>query len=131
MRRFHSGLHPRAVRIDDEKIGPIGGMILFVIAETSPTSALAISSILGRDKAQISRVVSLLERKGMIEKSTAKADARMSELRLTDKGKLQVAAFNGALVETTRQTLGHLSPEEIQQFSNLLGKILGPNSERS
>ena len=81
MRRFHSGLHPRAVRIDDEKIGPIGGMILFVIAETSPTSALAISSILGRDKAQISRVVSLLERKGMIEKSTAKADARMSELR--------------------------------------------------
>ncbi|MEP1144497.1 MAG: MarR family transcriptional regulator [Henriciella sp.] len=124
MRRFHSDFHPRAVRIDLEKVGPIGGMVLYVISENNPITAQEIASTLGRDKSQISRVVSLLEHKGLIDKSTHSGDARRSQLQLTEKGKLQVAAFNGALVETTRNTLGQLSQGELDQFSKLLAKVL-------
>ena len=128
MWRFHADFHPHATRIDLDKVGPIGGMIMFIIAENTPTTAQAIATHVGRDKSQISRVVSLLVRKGLIEKSSNGDDARVSELCLTERGQLQVAAFNGALVEATQQTLGHLSPSEVEQFSELLSKILAAPS---
>lgn len=124
MRRFHSDLHPRAQLVDQEKIGPIGGLILYVISEANPTSAQEVSSTLGRDKSQVSRVISLLIKKGLVESTVDKSDARSVTLRLTKQGELQVASFNGAMIETTKSVLGHLSRSEIQRFSKLLTKIL-------
>ena len=124
MRRFHAELHPRATRIDTEKVGPIGGMFLLFMSENSPTTAQAIADTLGRDKAQVSRVIGLLVQKGLVTKTADEDDARRSDLCLTERGRLQVAAFNGASVEATRNTLGHLSREDIQLFSDLLSKIL-------
>ncbi|MEL7128304.1 MAG: winged helix DNA-binding protein [Pseudomonadota bacterium] len=124
MRRFHADLHPIAQRVDREKVGPIGGMVLFVISEAGETTAQSIASTLRRDKSQVSRVVSLLVRKGLVEKFANDDDARSSRLRLTEKGMLQVAAFNGALVETTANILVGLDRNEVRQFSELLAKIL-------
>lgn len=124
MRRFHSDLHPRAQTIDKEKVGPIGGMIMYEISEKPRITAQEISVSIRRDKSQVSRVVSLLLRKGLLEKSADHNDARRTELCLSRKGKLQLAAFNGALVETTKSMLGHLSSAEAKQFSKLLSKIL-------
>lgn len=124
MRRFHSDLHPRAQKVDRDKIGPIGGMILYVISENSPTTAQEISATLGRDKSQVSRVVSLLIQKGLVETAAHERDARRVTLRLSKQGELQVASFNGAMVETAKSVVGHLSQSEIKQFSNLLSKIL-------
>ncbi|MEL7110611.1 MAG: MarR family winged helix-turn-helix transcriptional regulator [Pseudomonadota bacterium] len=124
MRRFHSDLHPRAQAVDQEKIGPIGGMILYVISENRTNTAQEISQTLGRDKSQVSRVVSLLIQKGLVETSAHEHDARRVTLCLSKQGELQVASFNGAMVETTKSVLGHLSRIEIQRFSNLLSKIL-------
>ena len=125
MRRFHSDMHPRAQKVDADKVGPIGGMILFVISEQSPITAGEIGTLLGRDKSQVSRIVSLLIRKGLIEKTAPDGDARRAPLRLSDKGALQVAAFHGALVETSKSVLGPLSRDERARFSELLAKILG------
>ncbi|MEL6323032.1 MAG: MarR family transcriptional regulator [Pseudomonadota bacterium] len=124
LRRFHADLHPRARAVDQEKVGPIGGMVLLVISEAGPITAQTIGATLGRDKSQVSRLVSLLVQKGLIEKSSADGDARRAPLRLTEKGTLQVAAFNGAMVATTTSLLAHLSPDEAGHFSALLSKIL-------
>lgn len=129
LRRFHSEMHPRAQQVDAEKIGPIGGMILLVISEHSAITARSIGEALGRDKSQVSRMVSLLMQKGLVEKTLDQRDARVSQLSLTDKGALQVAAFNGALVETTRSVLEPLSPDDVAQFSALLEKILSSPAE--
>ena len=56
--------------------------------------------------------------------STDKRDARVSRLSLSDKGALQVAAFNGALVETAKNVLAPLNADDVVQFSALLEKIL-------
>lgn len=124
MRRFHSVMHPRAQNVDMEKVGPIGGMILLFISEHQPTTAQMTAASLGRDKSQVSRVISLLDQKGLIEKTTSSEDARQVDLYLSEKGRMQVAAFNGVMVETTREILGELSREEAEQFSDLLSKIL-------
>lgn len=129
MRRFHSDFHPRAQLIDAERVGPIGGMILFVISEQDCITAQRISEMLGRDKSQISRVISSLIRKDLIEKTAGTTDARRTPLRLSEKGALQVAAFNGALVETTKSVLERLNRDEITQFSGLLSKILDVEGE--
>lgn len=126
MRRFHADLHPRASRVDEEKVGPIGGMFLLYLSENEPTTAQGISEALGRDKAQVSRVLGLLVQKGLVSKSQDDEDARSSRLNLTERGRLQVAAFNGALVEATRSTLSPLDPEDTKRFSELLSKILAP-----
>ncbi|MEL7540652.1 MAG: MarR family winged helix-turn-helix transcriptional regulator [Pseudomonadota bacterium] len=125
MRRFHSDMHPRAQKVDTEKVGPIGGMILFVISENSPVTAGEIGALIGRDKSQISRIISMLIRKGLVEKSADEADARRAKLRLSNTGELQVATFHGALVETMKNVLSDLNREERAQFSALLGKVLG------
>ena len=124
MRRFHSDLHPRAQAVDQEKIGPIGGMILYVVSETSPTTAQEISEALGRDKSQVSRVIGLLTRIGLVQTTAHERDARSVSLHLSKRGTLQLAAFNGAMVETTKSVLGPLSLDEVRQFSALLTKIL-------
>ena len=110
MRRFHSDLHPRAQAVDQEKIGP--------------TTAQEISETLGRDKSQVSRVIGLLTRKGLVQTTTHERDARSVSLRLSKQGTLQLAAFNGAMVETTKSVLGPLSQDEVRQFSALLTKVL-------
>jgi DNA-binding MarR family transcriptional regulator len=69
-------------------------------------------------------VVSLLIQKGLVETAAHEHDARRVTLRLSKRGELQVASFNGAMVGATKSVLGHLSQREIQQFSDLLSKIL-------
>lgn len=131
MRRFHADLHPHASKIDEKKIGPIGGMILFVIAESGTITSQGLAATLGRDKSQVSRIVNSLIRKNLIEKHTTESDARVSQLSLTKTGNMQVASFNGALVEATKSTLAPLNQDEIETFSKLLAKILnrkGPAS---
>lgn len=129
MRRFHADMHPRAVRVDQEKIGPVGGMILLAIDESSPIALQVLANRLGRDKSQISRIVQTLVRKGLVEKAAHDEDARVSELTVTEKGNLQIAGFRGALVETTRNILGPLDRDEADQFSKLLSKILNAPGE--
>lgn len=129
MRLFHSKLHPLASAVDTQKIGPIGGMILIHLSEQAPTTAQAMATSLGRDKSQVSRIVSLLERKGLLEKSANRDDARATDLRLTEAGQRQVAAFNGALVEAARDILSDLSKDEVSEFSNLITRINSSNRD--
>lgn len=130
MRLFHSKLHPRASAVDTQKIGPIGGMILIHLSEHAPTTAQAMAASLGRDKSQVSRIVSLLERKGLLEKSANHDDARATDLRLTEAGQLQVAAFNGALVETAKDIVSELSKGEVNEFSKLMARINSSNRQK-
>lgn len=124
MRRFHSDLHPRAETVDIERVGPIGGMLLFVISEQSPITAGEIAKHLGRDKSQVSRGIGLLMRKGLVDRAADSDDARRVQLCLSEAGALQVAAFHGALVETTKSLLGGLTADEQTTFSDLIGKVL-------
>lgn len=86
MRRVEAGVHRRAQAIDHDRIGPLGGMVLMTLAETSGLPMQALAERTGRDKSQITRLVQMLEAKAAIEKRSCPTDRRVTLLWLTAKG---------------------------------------------
>lgn len=123
MRRMNAGIEARAPLFDTERVGPIGGMILLTIAEHQPLPMQQIAEIMARDKGQLSRTVSMLERRGMVMRTPNDRDQRSTLLRLTDKGDEVVAVIKRTLTEVLETILDPLSSSEQQQLQALLGKL--------
>ena len=63
-------------------------------------------------------ILDRLEEKGMVERSVSGADA------LTDKGRQQQALFRKNFQAAEEQMLRGLTPEEVETFRTLLGRII-------
>ncbi|MEM9911469.1 MAG: MarR family transcriptional regulator [Pseudomonadota bacterium] len=129
MRRIHARLHPRAVRVDTEKIGPVGGMVLFAIEEAAPISLTHLGHLVARDKSQLTRLVHLLEHKGLISRVSSETDARMSFLSLTEAGEILAGKLRNALRETVNEVLFPLDAQELETLEHLLRKALPPDND--
>ncbi|MEM9751401.1 MAG: MarR family transcriptional regulator [Pseudomonadota bacterium] len=123
MRRIHADLHPKALKVDDPKLGPLGGMILMAIDENGPISVQDLSADLARDKGQMTRYVQTLERKALIERIAWPEDRRVSHLQLTDAGRDLVAAFRSALADVMDALLVDVDTTERKQFLATLHKL--------
>ncbi|MEL6530410.1 MAG: MarR family transcriptional regulator [Pseudomonadota bacterium] len=122
MRRLNARVHAQAPEFDREKVGPIGGMILMTLAEVQPAPMQRISAMMGRDKAQLSRMFSSLERKELVVRSANSADLRSSLLSLTPKGEELVVAIKGAVGGAIGELLDPLNDEERAEMLRLLAK---------
>ncbi|MEM9843429.1 MAG: MarR family transcriptional regulator [Pseudomonadota bacterium] len=129
MRRIHAGLHPRAIRVDKEKIGPVGGMVLFAIEEMAPVSLTRLGRAVARDKSQMTRLIHLLEHKGLIVRVASDTDARTSLLSLTKAGERLVGKLRLALSEAVDDVLLALDQNERQSLERLLLKALSINED--
>ncbi len=129
MRRIHVDLHPKAVKADDAKVGPLGGMVLMTIEENAPISLQELGKALARDKGQMTRVVQMLESKGLLVRTACPEDRRVWLIRLTDTGQALVAAFRSALAEVVEEMLLCVSQEERTQLLNTLKKLLASPAE--
>lgn len=129
MRLIHTNLHPKAEVVDHEKIGPFGGMVLMTIAEHEPLSIQALTRQLARDKAQMTRIIQLLERKSLLHRTQSSEDGRVSMVSLTDKGHALVVGFQDALAEVVEDLLSGIKAEERKRFSATLQKIFENTQE--
>lgn len=129
MRRIHAGLHPRAVRVDKEKVGPVGGMVLFAIEEFAPVSLTHLGQTVARDKSQLTRLVHLLEHKGLIARTASETDARSSLLSLTQAGQDLVEQLRAALRDTVQDVLVLLDAQERETLEYLLRKALSSEEQ--
>lgn len=129
MRRIHARLHPKAVRVDTEKVGPVGGMVLFAIDEFAPVSLTHLGQTVARDKSQLTRLVHLLEHKGLISRAASETDARISLLSLTQTGEELVRKLRSALRETVQDVLVLLDAEERETLEYLLRKALSSGAD--
>lgn len=123
VRRLHSGIHARAPEFDPEKVGPLGGMALLAIDDAKQLSIQALTREMARDKAQITRLVQMLERKGFLLRLADEADARVSLLRLTEKGETLVNDIKSVISDTLEGVLEPLSETERATLTTLLGKL--------
>ncbi|MEM6909089.1 MAG: winged helix DNA-binding protein [Pseudomonadota bacterium] len=123
MRRINAGVVVRAPVFDTERVGPIGGMILLTIAEVEPSPMQQIADAMARDKAQLSRAVSMLERRGLVMKSPHASDQRSTLLRLTEKGHAFVQQIRATLADVIDTALEPLSPAERAQLLEMLSKL--------
>ncbi len=122
MRRLNARVHAQAPEFDREKVGPIGGMILMTLAEVQPAPMQQIATMMGRDKAQLSRMFSSLERKGLVARSANADDQRSSLLSLTPEGDALVVAIKRAVGGAVGELLAPLEPKERVEMLRLLAK---------
>lgn len=122
MRRLNARVHAQSPIFDEERIGPIGGMILMALAEAQPAPMQSVATMMGRDKAQLSRMFSRLERDGLVSRTANKDDQRSSLLSLTGKGEDFVQKIKSVVAGAVEELTQPLSPEERAELLHLLAK---------
>ncbi|MEM1052858.1 MAG: MarR family transcriptional regulator [Pseudomonadota bacterium] len=123
MRRLNARIHVQAPQFDQHNIGPIGGMILLTLAEVQPASIQTISQLMGRDKGQLSRLFSNLERRDLVLRINNPADQRSHLLRLTPGGEEFVISVKQVLDGAVHELLAPLDEAEKAEMVRLLEKI--------
>ena len=73
---------------------------------------------------QYDGILDRLEEKGMVERSVSGADARRRFITLTEKGREQQALFRKNFRAAEERMLRGLTPEEVETFRSLLGRII-------
>lgn len=131
MRRIHVDLRPGAEAVDEFRVGPLGGMILMTIAENEPIPTQMLAREVGRDSGQMTRILKMLERKGLLTRVQSTDDGRVWLVSLTETGQKLVSQFQAALLEVIEKLLNRLGPEEQSQFSRTLEKVLGTQIEQA
>ena len=122
MRRLNASVHSQAPVFDTEKVGPIGGMVLMTLAEIQPAPMQQIATMMGRDKAQLSRMFSNLERRELVIRSENASDQRSSLLSLTPKGMAFVATIKNVVGGAVDDLLTPLEADERAELLRLLSK---------
>jgi DNA-binding MarR family transcriptional regulator len=84
---------------------------------------LHLSRLLGRDRSAITRMVSVLEKKGLLKRSADDSDARVNRIYLTREGKSLRHLAEQSAVKTLDQALAGFSREEAEVFKAMLEKM--------
>lgn len=124
MRRIHFGLQAQAPDFDRYQVGQGGGIVLLTLAETGPVGLSDLTRKLARDKSQMTRMIRVLEEKGLITRRPAPGDKRASLVALSLAGQEVVADLKQALSGVVGGLLSPLSPGEQAQLGDLLRRVL-------
>ncbi len=104
-----------------------GFRVLFVLWLVGPQSAMRVAQLSGMSRAAVSALVNTLERDGLVSRRQAGHDRRAVELALTDEGTRVFTAAFTAHHRRERTWAGALTPEEADQLTGLLEKLMtGP-----
>jgi len=122
MRRLNARVHAKAPIFDEDRIGPIGGMILMTLAEVQPAPMQQVVSMMGRDKAQLSRIFSNLERRELVSRMAHPRDQRSSLISLTGKGEEFVVSIKEVVACAIDELLEPLSADEQAEMLRLIAK---------
>ena len=108
MRRIDAAIHKRAVVLDTDKVGQLGGLVLLAIAELHPVTMQDLVRHVGRDKSQMTRLVQMMEMKGVIARTPSPTDGRVTLLHPTEKGCAFVSTIRALMSEVIDEVLAPL-----------------------
>jgi len=89
----------------------------------APATFQGICEALAMDKAQVSRALKELVRRGFVVTRHSAADARQLEILLTEEGAIHHAEGLATAERYNEADVADLSPEECRQFIDLLDRI--------
>ncbi len=119
-----------AKALEDEDITPIQFTILyFVDYDKGDLSSAQLSRRFSMTPQSMNELVSVLEKKKLLKKTTDPAHRRILRLSLTAKGKKLLSDCNATLDSVEEILLKGLSVAETQTLKNLIGKILETSRE--
>lgn len=112
-----------AIQELDELSGTNGYIIVYISKSKTAVYQKDLEKEFGITRSTASRVLSLMEKKGLIERRSVVKDARLKEITLTAKAlelsenvRLELAAFE-------RKLLQDFTPEEAEQLASSLNRI--------
>lgn len=96
---------------------------LALIEHLQPVTLRALTDYSSTDKAQISRIVSALVERGLVERRAHSTDARSAELVLTAAGRKKVKGLARTAQLRDRSFRGELNAQEAAQLVAMLRKL--------
>jgi len=97
--------------------------VIAVIARYPGLSANGVAEQGALDKVQVSRAVSRLTERGLIERRVAETDRRRSELSLSDAGRAIYQEIVPLALKEEARMLDRLTADERQQFAAVLTRL--------
>lgn len=91
--------------------------------DVGPISQNQLGRLTAMDPATILGVVGRLVRQNLARARPEPEDQRLIVIELTIEGRTQVEAMKAAAAEVSRRTLAPLSPAEVRQLNDLLGRL--------
>lgn len=104
-------------------------VLYFVNNDPGDLSSAQLSRRFSMTPQSMNELVTLLEKKKLLQKTTDPAHKRILRISLTAKGKKKLADSNAALDATEETLLKSLSPGETNTLRKLIGKILVTSRE--
>ena len=96
---------------------------LMTVNEESPSSVSEIAERSVTRLSTMTRVVQRLEKKKMVKLSRRPSDARVTEVRLTPRGRQALEAVRGVASRIYNQAVGRLSAAQIETLNSLMRQI--------
>jgi DNA-binding MarR family transcriptional regulator len=106
---------------------PVQFSTLRVLAAMPGIDQATVASAIAYDRATLGKVVDRLVARGLINRFVSPRDRRARELYLTEAGRDILAAALPRVHEIQPELLATLSPEEIEDFTRLLKKLVTPS----
>ncbi|OBU12877.1 MarR family transcriptional regulator [Photobacterium aquimaris] len=104
-------------------ITPMHVRVIKIINNITPCTAIDIATVLDRDKAQITRLLSTLIDKGFISKAPNPVDKRSSYLCVTDSGMAVIKKLADIDLLLEEKITHNVSTEEIALFQQLAKRM--------
>lgn len=112
----------------DEMLRPLGVdwralVVMLVIEQVPGISQTRLSPFLQTDKANISKLLQVMENKGLIRRQADDEDQRNKDIYLTDQGESRLPQLRAALDRWEATCFLGIDPEEIRQFQRISERI--------
>lgn len=104
-------------------LAPEQNLIMMLLWEKDGMTQNEVAEMLVKDKTNIARMVSNLEKKGFIKRIISLSDRRSLQLHLTDKGKELGATITPITEDFNKLVCQGVSKEEICELKRILTKM--------
>ena len=108
--------------------------VLYELAQHEELERLDLRRVLGIDASFLTRVLTRLERAGLVESATSPADGRQRRLRLTASGRNAAAELDRRSTAQIDGLLAALTPDQrrtLGEATAVAGALVAPSGERS
>jgi DNA-binding MarR family transcriptional regulator len=99
------------------------GMVLLFLDRHPNISQKEMASLIFRDNASLTRMITLMVEKGYLSRSINPDDRRRFVIEITDKGREAIDKMPSIITENRKKSLRGLSNQEVDQLKILLNKI--------
>ncbi len=110
-------------RLREHKIGPGQHQVLLLLSDAGVVNQEFLARIFMVDKANITRIVRILERNGFVRRDKNKNDKRANDLTLTAKGRKVIPVITTTIEEWDKILAAPLDDVHQHAFSHILQKI--------